>query len=164
MSNNAESLFYKGCDFAKNNEFEKAIPFFEQAAELGHEGAIASLATMYIDGRGIEQNYDKGLKFLQKGVNNGDAYLINYLGTLYLEGNVVPRDYDQAFTSFLIAVEKGYYYALLNLAECYELGYGTEVDLNEAINCYVELLNYDCDDEIKNIALSEFSIKLKISV
>ena len=80
MQKNADTLFQQACEFARKNEFEKAMPFFEQAAELGHDGAIASLATIYIDGQGVKQDLDKGLWYLHKGVNNGDAYLINYLG------------------------------------------------------------------------------------
>ena len=152
---NAEDLFQQACEFARNNEFEKAIPFFEQAAKQGHDGAIESLATIYIDGQGVQQNFDKGLKYLQKGVNNGDVYLINYLGTLYLEGKGVPKDYEQAFTSFGIAAENGYPFGLINLAHCFEQGYGTEIDIDEAVNCYLEVLDGDFDDTAKEIANKE---------
>ena len=48
MTINAQEIFKNGCEFARKNEFDKAIPFFEKAAEFGHLGAIASLATIYI--------------------------------------------------------------------------------------------------------------------
>ena len=152
MEKNTDALFQKGCEFARNNEFDKAIPFFEKAAEQEHDGAIASLATIYIDGQGVEQDFEKGLKYLQKGVNNGDVYLINYLGTLYLEGKGVPKDYEQAYTSFAIAAENGYPYALINLADCFEQGHGTEIDIDEAVNCYLEVLDGDFDDDVKELA------------
>ena len=152
MKENVETLFQQACEFARNNEFEKAIPFFEQAAEQGHDGAIESLAIIYIDGQGVKQNLDKGLKYLQMGVNNGDVYLINYLGTLYMEGKGVPKDYEQAFTSFSIAAENGYPYALINLADCFEQGHGTEIDIDEAVNCYLEVLDGDFDDDVKELA------------
>ena len=155
MAGNVDALFQQGCEFARNNEFEKSIPFFEKAAEQGHDGAIASLATIYINGQGVRQDLDKGLKYLQQGVNNGDVYLINYLGTLYLEGKGVPKDYEQAFTSFAIAAENGYPYALINLADCFEQGHGTEIDIDEAVNCYLEVLDGDFDDDVKELANTE---------
>ncbi len=155
IEKSADALFQQACEFAKNNEFEKAIAFFEGAAEQGHSDAIASLATIYIDGQVVKQNFDKGFMYLYKGLKNGNIYLINYLGTLYLEGKGVAKDYEKAFKSFSIAAEKCYSYALLNLANCFEHGYGTKIDINEAVNCYLRVLKGDFDNDVKELADAE---------
>ena len=151
----AEILYNKGCELANNKKYIEAIPFFEQASELGNEYSNAWLASIYIQGHGVEINYDKGIPYLEKSVKAGHPYSINLLGTMYYYGNGLKQDYEQAFTSFCIAAEKGEPYALLNLAECYELGKGTKIDIDEALNCYFELIDEKYEEDIKNKAFAE---------
>ncbi|MBR5033218.1 MAG: SEL1-like repeat protein [Treponema sp.] len=152
IEENADTLFQQACEFARNNEFEKSIPLFEQADKLGHEEASAWLANIYIQGHGVDIDYDRGLPYLEKSVNLGHPYSINLLGTLYSEGRGVKKDLEQAFISFSIAAENGEPYAFLNLAECYELGEGTEKNIDEALNCYYYLIDNAYDEDIKKEA------------
>ncbi len=154
MAKKADKLFDTGCDYAQKNDFVKAIPFFEQAAELGHNGAIASLATIYIEGHGVKPDYKKGMKYLYRNVNDGDVYSINYLGILYLKGKGVPQNNQLAFKYFSDAANNGYPYALLNLADCYELGYGTDVNIDAAVNCYFGIIYGNHNDDITKMAIS----------
>ena len=152
----AEEFYARACEFAQNNNFIDAVPFFEKAAALDNEDAISSLAMIYIDGKGIPPDYEKGLKYLLKSVNSGNPFSINYLGTLYLEGRGgIPQDYEQAFISFNIAAENGYPYAILNLAYCYENGFGTETNIDEAINCYFDAINGGYSEDIIKNAIEE---------
>ncbi len=157
MDKEPESLFQTACEFTINNEVDKAIPLFEKADKLGHQDAAAWLASIYIQGNGVDVNYQKGLPYLEKSVNQGNPYCINLLGTLYSEGKGLPQDYEQAFISFSIAAEKGEPYALLNLADCYINGNGTEVDIEEAIYCYFKILTGEYEDGIKKLALEDLA-------
>ena len=114
---------------------------FEQAAALGHDDAIASLATIYINGNGVEIDYAKGLKYLEKSVNNGNVYSTNLLGILYLEGKGVEQNYEQALISFNIAAENGYPYAMLNSSELYLEGKGTDTNIKKGIQCLLDAID-----------------------
>ncbi|MBR4824785.1 MAG: sel1 repeat family protein [Spirochaetaceae bacterium] len=145
----AEFLFNKGNELATNGKFIEAIPFFEQADELGSKDATACLASIYIQGHGVDVDYDKGLPYLAKSANQGHPYSINLLGTLYYDGKGLKQDYEQAFISFSIAAEMGEPYALLNLADCYESGKGTDKNIDKALDCYLQLINGQYDDDMK---------------
>lgn len=153
MDNEAESCFQQGCELARNNKFVEAIPLFEQAAALGHEDAVASLATIYINGNGVEIDYTKGLKYLEKSVNSGDVYSINLLGTLYLEGKGVEQNYEQALISFEIAAENGYPYAMLNASGMYLEGKGTGVNVKKSVQYLLDAIDVWGDIEEDNFSV-----------
>ena len=51
---------------------------------------------MYLEGKGVEQDYDKAVKLYLPLVQENFPYAKHYLGRLYLEGLGVPLDVNKA--------------------------------------------------------------------
>ena len=67
----------------------------------------------------------------------GDADSMNTLALNYYWGNGgVKKDYREALMWFDKAAAKGHREALFNLGGLYEHGYGTPINLPNALNCY----------------------------
>ena len=64
-ANNLGSIYYS--DKYGVNNYKKSREWFEIAAKQKNKQAIYSLATLYIDGKGVEKDLRKGLEYLYEG-------------------------------------------------------------------------------------------------
>ena len=55
----------------KKERYQKAVSFFEKAAEKGHVQAQISLANCYIEGKGVEKNIQEAVRWLRKAKELG---------------------------------------------------------------------------------------------
>lgn len=81
----------------KQDDFQKAIEYFEKAKNLGNIAAINSLGLCYHYGLGTEKDLDKALKLYKEAANKNYVYALNNLG-LYCESQ---KNYDEAYSYFL---------------------------------------------------------------
>ncbi len=91
---------------AKNYDLAKSI--YEPLANQGNATAQNELASMYVLGQGVTQDYDKGYFWFQKAADQGDGRAIFNLGVLHENGWGRPKDEKQAFQFYLQAAEKGF--------------------------------------------------------
>ena len=86
----------------------------------------------------LPQNYHlQEFECYKKACEMNNLQAMVYVGIAYKQGYVVNQDYEMAFNLFAKAVELGdEFYASFHLAECYELGIGTEIDENAAVLYY----------------------------
>ena len=54
-------------------DFASAIPYLQQAAELGHVEAQATLGSCYANGYGVACNYEQALHWFAKAAEQGNA-------------------------------------------------------------------------------------------
>ncbi|MCR5723303.1 MAG: tetratricopeptide repeat protein [Lachnospiraceae bacterium] len=87
--------------------YEKAIEWYEKAANQGHAEAQCSLGYMFSKGIGVKQNYIKAAEWYKKAANQGYAKGLFNLGTIYYNGRGVPKDIEKAKTLFDRAAKKG---------------------------------------------------------
>ena len=88
-------LFCKGDQAAKNDP-AAAFKYTLQSAEQGFVPAEASIAMMYADGKGVEQNYAEAAKWWIKASEGGDLLAARHTWNLYRNGEGVARDRDIA--------------------------------------------------------------------
>ena len=138
-----------------NRDLFKAFKMFEALAKIDCSKmnvpepakftalANISLAVCYHRGYGTDKNYEKAFSIFKEYADRGDELAKYNLGVMYLV--VVPtKNYEKAFTVF--SELKDDVRAINNLGWCYEKGYGTEKDINEAVKYYKEAA--DCGHRI----------------
>ncbi|WP_162984147.1 tetratricopeptide repeat protein, partial [Helicobacter felis] len=53
-------------------DYQKAIEYYQKAADMGHAVAFLALGVLYENGQGVAQDYDKARRYFQKAVEIGD--------------------------------------------------------------------------------------------
>jgi len=115
---------------------KEAFALFETGAELGEPDAMANLASFYLKGYGVPQDYAKVREWLEKAAAKDYALAMNNLGVLYENGYGVPRDYGKAREWYEKAAAKDNALAMNNLGAIYESGHGVPQDYAKARDWY----------------------------
>jgi len=76
---------------------------YRKAAEQGDMDSQNRLATLYLTGDGVQQDFAEAAKWYRKAADQGDVEAQNELGSLYGNGRGVPVDYVEAYRWFDIA-------------------------------------------------------------
>lgn len=128
----AEDQFNLAMDYKEKADNEKAIEWFQKAADLGNIEAQMIIAEMYYRGQGVPQSYEKSVEWFQKAADlgNGEAYLA--LSKSYSTGEGVPQNDKKAFKLLLKAAKLGSLGAQLRAGASYGLGENVEKDLDKA--------------------------------
>ena len=92
----SERDFVTGKNFAQNGDYDKALIWYQKAAEQGHALAQANLASCYTRGNGVPIDEKKALEWCQKSAAQGNTNGMMKLAVIYYEGNAVPQDYQKA--------------------------------------------------------------------
>lgn len=116
--------------------FEKRLPEWKQAAELGVREAQWLLARCYDEAFGVERNEIQAISWHIKAAEQDYPVAQNHLGSCYQNGNGVPQDQSEALQWFFKAAEQGYTVAQSNLGWCYDTGSGVTQNETEAVKWY----------------------------
>ena len=54
-------------------DYEKALEYYQQAADMGLADALSDIGDLYRDGMGVEQSNEKAAEYYQKAVELGYA-------------------------------------------------------------------------------------------
>lgn len=74
------------------DECSKHFKQVRYLAKRGYSDAEGILASMYLNGYGVEKNNDKGIKWLKKSADAGNVYYRSALGMMYLTGELLVQD------------------------------------------------------------------------
>ncbi len=91
------------------NDTQSSIHALKKLASKGHLQSKFTLATFYIEGKGIEKNVKQGIKLLEENVNSGHGESCALLGFYYLyeKYGVFKKDCDKAAKYYELAAHKG---------------------------------------------------------
>lgn len=120
------------CDLELKEYLEKAVYWYQLAAEQGHVIAQHNLAAMYLLGEGVEKDATTALGWYQKAAEQEDRDSQFNLAMLYERGNGVPQDERKAVYWYKLAAEAGLARAQYDLANCFIHGRGVERDSVQA--------------------------------
>lgn len=87
---------------------------------------------MYLNGRGVPQNFDEAFKWFNASAQQGFGLGEYNLGRLYLSGKGVASDKKEALKWLSLAAGQGEGFALLDLGSMYRKGDGVKRDLVQA--------------------------------
>ena len=146
---NAEDLFQLGekwatADHGKGTQdWNKAVDYYRQAAELGHARAMVSLGTCYFYGRGVERDLQKMIMWCRKAADLGEPGAYFNLGNCYAKGQDVPKDEVEAKSWYEKCVQtcnepqrKDDPWCQCLLGICYSNGNAVPVDKEEAVRLF----------------------------
>ena len=118
---------------------DKAIEYYQKAANLNHSGAMYALGLIY------EQNYHddlKAIKYYLDAAKLGDGHA-SYRLALYLDdGEVLVQDHYKAYEYLITAVKSEYAPAQNMLGYYLEHGLGCQTDLSQAFKMYLAAASY----------------------
>ena len=73
-----------------------AAMWYSRGAEKGNGACQVSLARLYQEGRGVDQDYDESMKWILRAANSGVREGWQVLGKAYEQGHGVPQDSAKA--------------------------------------------------------------------
>ncbi len=149
---NIEDLNKKAREHINKKEFEKAIPYLEQAAEQGDIKSRQVLAFLYFKGEFIKPNPEKAFYYYNLLAKDGIKGAQNITGDLYMLGFGVEKDYVKAFELYKKAADQGLAEAQNNLGHFYLTGKGTEKNLEEAVKYYQKAVDQGLSSAQNNLA------------
>ena len=83
----AEALCHLGALYEEKNEFKLAAKCYQFAVDRGHEGAKRNLGLLYLEGKGVDQNYEKAIENLKWfAMKGGDPDIQFIFGAMFEEG------------------------------------------------------------------------------
>mgnify|MGYP005848216583 CR=1 FL=1 len=127
-------LFLFGLGIKK--DYDRAIDHLEIASSRNNSEAKYLIGEMYRHGYGVEKDYNKAKEYyLAAAEDNLVDGLIN-LSLLHYRKQIKNSSFLQAFTYIKRAVEKKSPKAYFWLGLYYELGIGTDKNINESIKAY----------------------------
>ncbi len=133
-SNSAKAKFNMACtlDELKNNSLNETIArLYLQAADMGYAPAQNNLGICYENGKGVEQNIVKAFDYYKMSADQGNGSAQYNLAYCF-------ANYHKEL--FFIFMERAAAHndasALMEVGECYENGYGVDVNYEKAVQHY----------------------------
>ena len=117
-------------------DYAKAMEWYEKAADLGDSDAINYIGYMYLNGLGVEQDYGKAMEWFEKAVDLENSNAMDNIAVMYENGMGVEQDYGKAMEWFEKAANLGDFIAMDNIALMYENGLGVEQDYGKAMEWF----------------------------
>ena len=141
LSMSANEAYKIAADAYNAKDYDKALKYYQYAAEKNDSQAQFSLGAMYAMGNGVTQNYAEAMKWYLKAANQGYASAQNNIGVMYEKGQGVKQDCSEANKWYLKAAEQGYTPAQSNLGLNLYVGNGITQNYTEAFKWLLKAAN-----------------------
>ena len=148
----ANSQFNLAYLYQVDQQDEKAVYWFRQAAEQELDLAQRALSLMYSEGRGVERNHVLAFQWCYLAAVQGQVDAQFDLGVAFDRGAGVKQDFANAVIWWRAAADQGHANAQFNLGLSYELGEGVEKDDAVAFNWYETAAKQGHTDAQVNLA------------
>ena len=133
---------YKIADEAyEAKDYDKALKYYQYAAEKNDNHAQFRLGVMYNMGKGVTQNYSEAMKWYLKSANQGNASAQYNIGVMYEKGQGLKLDCSEANKWYLKAAEQGLVQAQFNLGCNLYFGNGITQNYTDAFNWLLKAAN-----------------------
>ena len=148
----AEDLFNQGYDAKDEEDYDKAVPLFQKAADMGNAEAMVELGDCYFDGNGVSENKAEGVKWYKKAAELGDEVAQNNMGYAYQHGEGVKQDLAKAKEWYEKAAKQGNANATSNLGTLYRDGLGVPKDLAKAKELFTKAVGLGSERAKEHLA------------
>lgn len=129
------AIYIAGHESVKR-DLNRAVFWFEQAANNGVANAKYNLGVLYHQGMGVKEDLSKALKLYSEAAEQGHPEAQYNLGIAYIGGIGYPYDPAKAADNFESAANKGVKEAAYNLGLIYENGLLGKPQPDEALMWY----------------------------
>ncbi|MDE7324290.1 MAG: DUF4241 domain-containing protein [Lachnospiraceae bacterium] len=113
-------------------DLEKALSYYERAAQGGMEDAFLELGYLYCSGKHMPPDYEKGISYYRQAAEMGNTTALGNLGMSYINGYGVEKDVKKGFEYFLKAAQGGHPMAMHQVAQMYRDGVGVAPDAEKS--------------------------------
>ncbi|RIA83138.1 hypothetical protein C1645_861319 [Glomus cerebriforme] len=129
-----------------DKDIEKAIHWYQKAAENGNKFSQYNLGRCYRYGIGVERDEIKAFEWCKKSAEQecSDAQVI--LGAFYESGIGIEKDIEKAIYWYQKAAENGNEIAQYNLGKCFQRGIGIEKDEIKAFEWFKKSAEQESSD------------------
>ena len=93
--------------YGVTRDYQKALYWYQKAANQGASQAQAGLGDMFLRGQGVPQDDTKARYWLQRAADQGHAQAQHNLGVMYALGQNVPLDNQKAYQWALLSAIHG---------------------------------------------------------
>lgn len=150
-----------------NRQEDELFAWFHWAATQGDATSQRVLATAYLQGDGVAQDFTNGVYWMEKAAVQADPEAAFLMGQLSLNTNETTGstpDYHSAITFFKLAAEQGHLDAMLSLVNLYlNPPTGLARDIHRGIT-WLELAAESGDNRVRHyLADSYFKAELGLS-
>ena len=91
----------------EKGDIPKAFKLYKKAAELGNVVAMAEVGSLYLTGKGGEQNNEDGFRWCLKAAENGYPNAMAMVARMYELGIGTAPDIDEALNWYIEAANAG---------------------------------------------------------
>ena len=103
----AKALLDEGIALYQKQNYQHAMPYFEQAQQAGHMKAPRYLGLMYLNGEGVAQNAQTAFAYFTQAAEAGDITGQYWLGYCYENGIGTAKDVTQAVQWYQKSAARG---------------------------------------------------------
>src|SRR5687768_5489636 len=128
----ASSPFDDALTAYERGDYVQAMKLFRLLAEKGHPWAQRRVASMYAEGKGVQQDDQEAVNWYRLAAAQGNTPAQYDLGLAYEKGKGVPQDYAEAVKWYRIAASREDEWAQTRLGSLYADGKGVPKDLLRA--------------------------------
>jgi TPR repeat protein len=129
----AQGVLEEGNEAYRQHDYAKAAELWRGLADKGDADAQYRLGTLYVEGKGVEQNDAQAMTWFLRAAEKGNALAQYNVGASYAAGTGVAKSEADAVKWFRRAADQGMPYAQLNLGLMYAAGNGVPQDNTEAM-------------------------------
>lgn len=139
LAGDSEAQFHLGLMHALGRgvvaDGDKALQWYERAAQGGHPKAQVNLALLLLDAAtpARPEALVRARDWLERAARQGDPRAAHHLGLIHYRGHGVPRDYGVARRWWQDAAAGGDLASAFNLGLLYQRGRGVERDAETAV-------------------------------
>ena len=133
VASQTESLMDQGEKYFNDQDFEKALECFRQAADAGDLDAYSRVGRCYYQGKGVEKDTNESARWFALGCVAGDPHCYTWMGKSFFHGEGVEENYEQAAKWFQLAADEGDAYGYSQIARMLYYGWGVEQDYEKAL-------------------------------
>ncbi len=123
---------YERGQYGLAQDDEKALQWYQRAAEAHNGDAELAVAEFYQEGRGVPRDPGDADSWLQMAVNDGNAQALDFLADSYLTGRGVAEDDGKAVELYRRAAHRDVVQAEVKLAGFYFNGHAVSQSYGSA--------------------------------
>jgi uncharacterized protein YdaT len=113
-------------------DYRSALIEFGSSAKQGDEIAQCGLGRMYLEGKGVPQNYQVAADWFEKANAQGNALAQYYLAKMYLDGLGVKKDLERSALLMELSANHGCLFAMYSMGMMYQQGLGVPISVKDA--------------------------------
>jgi TPR repeat protein len=133
----ARTMFHLGRVLDAAHRYAWAADFYREAIAGGYSAAMVNLGFLYINGRGVEQDYRQAFELYQQAALLGNMRGRTNVGSMFRNGQGVERSYEEALLWYRLAGSNGWPNAIDALANMYARGQGVPESPEQAAQLYL---------------------------